>query len=209
MSEGAGMKATPPQESLGPASTLPPSHPSRARRGRGKRKRWPRCSSGELSRRLCKSCSQNPAGRRREPAAAHLSFFHRSSGRNLSSSTPLLSPPPMTDQAVLLQVPSSFGLQQVTEAAWLWPPFLLRDGPVILVKHLLSRRPAATAAAAAAAPPPPPPGLANLVQCLRAGHSVVAAAMLLLLQMLRCSTTSAFAPAPSALSSSSLAQESW
>ena len=95
-------------------------------------------------------------------------------------------------------------------------PFLLRDGPAILVKHLLSRRPAATAAAAAAAPPPPLPGPANLVKCLRAGHSVVAAAMLLLLQMLRCSccccccsTTSAFAPAPSALSSSTLAQESW
>ena len=47
MSEGAWMKATPPQESLGPASTPPPPHPSRARRGRGKRKRWPRCSSGE------------------------------------------------------------------------------------------------------------------------------------------------------------------
>ena len=72
-------------------------------------------------------------------------------------------------------------------------PFLLRDGPAILVKHLLSRRPAAAAA------PPPPPGPANLVKRLHAGHSVAAAAML---QMLRCScccccsTTSDFAPAP-------------
>ena len=57
-------------------------------------------------------------------------------------------------------------------------PFLLSDGLAILVKHVLSRRPAAAAA------PPPPPGPANPVKSLHAKYSVAAAAML---QMLRCS----------------------
>ena len=78
-------------------------------------------------------------------------------------------------------------------------PFFLRDGPAILMKHLLSRRPAAAAAAAAPPPPSRPPGPANLVKRLHARHSVVAAAMLLLLRCsccCCCSTTSDFPPVP-------------